>query len=144
MGRSWRFDLAKVSLIRDNPSHIRAWIDRIETRGVEHLDEGDQSHVSTRREADTARTNPGLSVLSRRELEVLELAASNHNNEDIARKLFISIPTVKTHMTHILRKLGQKTRIGAILEYQHLADPSPPAPQPQIHPRYDSSEPHRN
>ena len=46
--------------------------------------------------------------------------ANDRSNEDIAGDLFISIPTVKTHVNHILRKLGQKKRVGAILEYQRL------------------------
>ena len=47
--------------------------------------------------------------------------AEDRSNEEIASDLFISIPTVKTHVTHILRKLGQKKRMGAVLEYQRLS-----------------------
>jgi DNA-binding NarL/FixJ family response regulator len=50
--------------------------------------------------------------------------AKDRSNEGIAGDLFISIPTVKTHVTHILRKLGQKTRMGAVLEYQRLSGPA--------------------
>ena len=51
--------------------------------------------------------------------------AKDRSNEEIAGELFISIPTVKTHVTHILRKLGQKKRMGAVLEYQRLSGPAP-------------------
>jgi DNA-binding NarL/FixJ family response regulator len=47
--------------------------------------------------------------------------AVDFSNDEIAASLFISIVTVKTHVNHILRKLEQKTRVGAILEYQRLS-----------------------
>jgi DNA-binding CsgD family transcriptional regulator len=46
--------------------------------------------------------------------------AVDRSNEEIAADLFIAIPTVKTHINHIRRKLGQTTRVGAVLEYQRL------------------------
>jgi DNA-binding CsgD family transcriptional regulator len=61
--------------------------------------------------------------------------ANDRSNEDIAGDLFISIPTVKTHVTHILRKLGQKTRVGAILEYQRLAGLVPAERTRRVAPR---------
>ena len=62
-----------------------------------------------------------LEELTRRETQVLGLMALGRSNEDIAGELFIALSTVKTHVTHILRKLGQTTRVGAVLEYQRLA-----------------------
>jgi DNA-binding NarL/FixJ family response regulator len=59
-----------------------------------------------------------VSALTARELEVLDLMARDRSNEEIAAELFIALSTVKTHVNHILRKLEQKNRIGAILEYQ--------------------------
>lgn len=53
--------------------------------------------------------------LSERELEVLELMARGCDNGEIAHKLWISESTVKTHVTHILRKLGQSDRTRAVL-----------------------------
>ena len=64
-----------------------------------------------------------LADLTPREREVLQLMAEDRSNDQIAGDLFISIPTVKTHVNHILRKLGQKKRVGAVLEYQRLAGP---------------------
>ncbi len=46
--------------------------------------------------------------------------AADRTNDEIAADLFIAIPTVKTHVNHILRKLDQTTRVGAVLEYQRL------------------------
>lgn len=53
--------------------------------------------------------------LTKREMEILQLMAKNYSNRDIGRKLFISEPTVKTHVSSILRKLGQNNRAQAIV-----------------------------
>ena len=53
--------------------------------------------------------------LSERELEVLELMTRGLNNRDIGRELWISEPTVKTHVSHILRKLGKNDRTQAVV-----------------------------
>lgn len=58
--------------------------------------------------------NP-LDVLSRRELEILNLVARGVKNEEIAKKLFIALPTVKCHMTRILGKLNIENRTQAAL-----------------------------
>jgi DNA-binding NarL/FixJ family response regulator len=55
------------------------------------------------------------STLSPREREVLELMAQGLTNREIAAKLWISGPTVKTHVSHILAKLGQPDRTQAIV-----------------------------
>lgn len=52
--------------------------------------------------------------LSAREREVLELVARGTSNREIARELFISEATVKTHLTHIFGKLGAKDRAAAV------------------------------
>jgi DNA-binding CsgD family transcriptional regulator len=64
--------------------------------------------------------------------------AANRSNAEIASELFIALSTVKTHINHILRKLGQRTRVGAILEYQRLTGASQPRSAREIHPGYDS------
>ena len=58
---------------------------------------------------------PG-SQLSERELEVLSRMAKGMTNKDIARDLFISQATVKSHVENILRKLGAADRAGAVAE----------------------------
>ena len=54
--------------------------------------------------------------LSERELEVLGQLAKGMTNKDIARDLFISQATVKSHVENILRKLGAADRAGAVAE----------------------------
>lgn len=53
--------------------------------------------------------------LTRREMEILQLMVKNYSNRQIAQKLFISEPTVKNHVSNILRKLGQSNRAGAVV-----------------------------
>jgi ATP/maltotriose-dependent transcriptional regulator MalT len=52
--------------------------------------------------------------LSKREYEVLELIAAGHSNQEIADKLFISMSTVKTHVSNVLAKLDANRRTEAI------------------------------
>ena len=56
-------------------------------------------------------------MLTRREIDVLELAADGWTNGRIAEKLFISEATVKSHVGHILRKLGVTNRVEAVSLY---------------------------
>lgn len=60
------------------------------------------------------------SVLTRRELEVLELVANGATNARIARALTISEGTVKGHMKHIFRKLGTANRAEAVSYWLRL------------------------
>lgn len=53
-------------------------------------------------------------ALSPRELQILELLATGLGNRAIARQLFISEATVKTHLVHIYAKLGVDNRTAAI------------------------------
>jgi NarL family two-component system response regulator LiaR len=55
-------------------------------------------------------------LLSRREIETLKLAAKGMNNKDIANELFLSVRTVKAHLSNIFNKLGVSCRTEAILQ----------------------------
>jgi LuxR family transcriptional regulator, maltose regulon positive regulatory protein len=63
-------------------------------------------------------TQPSMQLLSEpltgRELEVLKMIASGCSNQDIAGKLFISMPTVKRHISNIYAKLGVESRTQAV------------------------------
>ena len=56
-----------------------------------------------------------LEALSDRELQVLRLVAAGRSNPEIAQELFISLVTVKSHVRHILSKLGLRDRVQAVV-----------------------------
>jgi two-component system, NarL family, response regulator NreC len=58
---------------------------------------------------------PALDPLSDRERDVLHLLALGHTNQEIGKKLFISVRTVDTHRAHIMRKLRLETRAELVL-----------------------------
>ena len=65
--------------------------------------------------------------LTARELEILKWAARGLSNKEISEKLFISLRTVKAHLTNIFNKLGCRSRTDAIIKglkqgYIHLED----------------------
>jgi len=54
--------------------------------------------------------------LSHREIEILRLASKGMSNKDIADSLFLSIRTVKSHLTNIFNKMGASCRTDAIIK----------------------------
>lgn len=62
-----------------------------------------------------AYTDPELNLLTEREREVLVEIAHGLSNQEIADKLFISLPTAKTHVAHILAKINARDRVQAVV-----------------------------
>ncbi len=54
-----------------------------------------------------------VAALSDREREVLALVGHGLSNQAIAERLFLSVPTVKEHVSAILLKLGVENRVRA-------------------------------
>ena len=58
--------------------------------------------------------------LSLRELELLRLVAAGHTNQEIAKKLFLALGTVKKHLNNIFGKLDAQSRTQAIARAREL------------------------
>lgn len=68
-----------------------------------------------RRTPTASPRHPGLDDLTEREREVLELVAEGFNNDELAERLFISKATARTHVSHILLKLGARDRAQLVV-----------------------------
>lgn len=69
---------------------------------------------------DRSRQKQAHDDLTKRELEVLLLVSKGYTNQEIADELFITLKTVKTHVSNILSKLEVNDRTQAtIYAYQH-------------------------
>ena len=72
-------------------------------------------------EGQKSQENGGeLSLLTNREREVLRLLVQGSSNEEIAQALYITVATVKAHLTAIFEKLGVKSRSRAIVRSLQL------------------------
>ncbi len=80
------------------------------------LDEGENLDIdaacayATRGRGARRRPTTGWSSLTPSERQVVELIAEGLKNADIAQRLFVTVPTIKTHLAHIFTKLGVSTR----------------------------------
>ncbi len=78
-----------------------------------------RTFAGARRTPTPTGRHPGLDDLTEREREVLELVAQGLNNDELAERLFISKATARTHVSHILLKLGARDRAQlVVIAYQ--------------------------
>jgi LuxR family maltose regulon positive regulatory protein len=79
---------------------------------------GYAAELLARMDGISGMVQPSMQLLSEpltvREVEVLKLIEAGCSNQDIAEQLFISIPTVKRHISNIYAKLGVKSRTQAV------------------------------
>jgi len=87
---------------------VRRWLKLEVERQSQFILSAYKQSIKTKEQADFK------SLLSHREIEVLELINSGCSNKIIADKLFISMATVKTHINNIYKILDVKSRREAI------------------------------
>jgi DNA-binding NarL/FixJ family response regulator len=112
---------------------IRQALQRV-TSGQASLDPAVQMHLIDAITATTSNATPDPSVppatslpdgLTPREAEVLALIGAGLSNAEIATQLFVSEATVKSHVNHMLPKIGARDRAQAVgYAYRHGLAPA--------------------
>jgi DNA-binding NarL/FixJ family response regulator len=95
--------------------HMNRVLEKLHKAGS--IEDQIECHDSKHQEAEPA---PSLvESLTRQQRKVLKLAASGHSSVEIASRLGVSEPTVRTHLTEVYRRLKVKNRAQAIVLYFH-------------------------
>ncbi len=78
------------------------------------------SPSTTSSQAPRAANQGLVEPLSERELDVLRLLATDLDGPDIARRLLVSLNTMRTHTKNIYAKLGVNSRRAAVRRAEEL------------------------
>lgn len=105
-------------LLKDvSPTELLAGIRTISTGEAVLAPTVTRRLISTfsQRQVDMPRPAPLLDKLTKREQDVLVLVAEGMSNSEIAEHLVITLPTVKTHVSSLLAKLGARDRAQLVI-----------------------------
>jgi DNA-binding NarL/FixJ family response regulator len=125
-------------LLKDSGPDLIAAAVRSAARGDSLIDPAmtraliEQSVAPTPATPDDAVRETALGTLSDRELEVLDAVARGLSNVEIARELYLSTATVKSHISSVFAKTGARTRVqAAVFAFQTgFAEPGGDARRP--------------
>lgn len=123
--------LAEVLLAQGNVEQAESLLRRLHEAAVAQHRPGSAVQIAALRSSVlAARPTPGgrrvtqapglVEQLTAREFEVLQLLVTGQSNRDIATKLFVSLDTVKKHVSRVLDKLGASNRTEAVARAREL------------------------
>jgi ATP/maltotriose-dependent transcriptional regulator MalT len=99
---------------------MEALLERLKSQGGE-LKAYIQTILAAFGETDKAlKAQPMVEAVSAREVEILRLLAEGLSNQEIADRLVIGVGTAKSHVHHILEKLGGSNRMQAVSKAREL------------------------
>jgi DNA-binding NarL/FixJ family response regulator len=99
-----------LALKSGSSAELATAIERV-AAGMSYIDPRLDGAIASRRAGNATVRR----VLSPREREVLELAATGLTADGIAAQLFLSVETVRTHTRNAVRKLGARNRLHAVV-----------------------------
>ncbi|MDQ2796953.1 MAG: response regulator transcription factor [Actinomycetota bacterium] len=105
-------------LLKDSPPEQLIGAVRVIARGDALIDPAITRRLITafaRSNTAPVTSTPTFSMLTPRELQVLRQIARGLSNREIARELVVEESTIRTHVTHILMKLGLRDRVQAVV-----------------------------
>lgn len=120
--------LARLLIAEHRVEEARALLDRLLAAAEDGGRDGSVAEILELRAlanragggADAPAAAASCDVLSRRELEVLGLLATELTGPEIARRLFVSVNTLRTHTRHIFTKLEVSSRRAAVRRASEL------------------------
>ena len=108
------FDVGRISFARQEAEAAHATFERLGAEGERRKARELLERIESLPRGVTPRSQARLSILSRREVEVLQLVAEGLNDREVAARLNLSEHTVHRHVSNILGKLDQPSRTAAV------------------------------